>query len=121
MIGFKRNELSVVRGKYNEWEISAVQPSGAAIDLTGITVHFTVWGKKRVWEQEVTYWDPLIDVTSDDPSVDVTDPANGLLKIKLTREQTEAIDPGLYWYDLWYEAAGLRVDLIQKAEFRVQE
>lgn len=121
MVGFKRNKLDVVRGKYNEWEVSAILPSGAAIDLTGATVHWTVWGRRKVNEQELTYWDPVLDLTSDDPSVTVTDAAGGLLTLSLTREQTEALDPILYWYDLWYEESGKRVDLIQKAEFRVAE
>jgi len=121
MIGFKRNKLDVVRGKYNEWAIEAILSSGAPIDLTGAVVHFTVWSKRKVREQELTYWDPIIDVSSNDPEVDVTDPAAGLLSIKLDRTTTEAIDPALYFYDLWYEESGLRIDLIQKAEFRVQE
>jgi hypothetical protein len=121
MTGFKRNKLDAVRGKYNEWDVSAMNPDGSPLDLTGAVVHFSVFRRRKIKGDSLTYWDPIIEVTDSDPDIDVTDPAEGLLTIALARQRTEAIDPDLYFYDLWIEAGANRIDLIQKAEFRVNE
>ena len=121
MTGFKRNKLDAVRGKLNTWDVSAINPDGSPLDLTGATVHFTVFKKKEVRGDSLTYWDPVIDVTDADPDIIVTDATEGLLTIALARSRTEAIDPALYYYDLWIDSGGNRIDLIQKAEFRLSE
>ena len=121
MTGFKRNKLDAVRGKLNTWDVSAINPDGSPLDLTGAVVHFIVHRRRKIKGDSLTYWDPVIDVTDADADITVTDPAEGLLTIALARQRTEAIDPDLYFYDLWVESGGNRVDLIQKAEFRVRE
>lgn len=122
MVGFKRNALAVARGVYNEFEIVAQNQDGSLVDLTGLTVFFKAYRSRRIVEDDIRYVDPIVSLDSTDPYLNVTVPADGQIQLLLAGILTEAIDPDLYWYDLWYEdALDNRILLIDKAEFKVHE
>lgn len=122
MVGFKRNALSVVRGVYNEFEIHAQNEDGSSVDLTGLTVFVTAYRSRQIVEDDIHYVTPVLVQDSDGVFVNVIDPADGRIQLLLAGSLTEAIDPDMYWYDLWYETlAGQRIVLIDKAEFKVRE
>jgi len=121
MTGFKRNRLEVTQGKLNTWDVEAKNDDGSAYDLTASVVHCTVHRKRQIRGDSLTYWEPILDLDSTGAYVNVTDPAAGAFTISLSKDQTAAIQPGLYFYDIWVESAGLKKALLDKAEFRVHE
>ena len=123
---FKRNKLEVSRGAFNEWDVVVQEQDGSRTNLTDTTVHLTVWREKRVRLDHVEWFDPLLDVSTDTGDITITAPTDGEIHIALAKSRTEQIEPGLYYYDLWYETDPasppvLRKDVIDKAEFRVHE
>lgn len=122
MVGFKRNALSVTRGVMNEFEIVAQNQDGSSVNLTGLTVFFKAYKSRRIVEDDIRYVDPIVSLDSAGPYLNITTPADGQIQLLLVGILTEAIDPDLYWYDLWYEdALDNRIPLIDKAEFKIHE
>lgn len=126
MVIFKRNKMEVVRGRLNEWDVVVQHQDGSRVDLTNCDVYLTAWGERVVDLKHVEYKDPIVDVSTDTGDITITDPTNGEIRITLARTRTEQIEPGIYWYDLWYESDPgsppvLRREVIEKAEFRVSE
>lgn len=122
MIGFKENALVVRRFHFNEWDAQAKNLDGSPVNLTGITViELSVYREREVRGDRVHYVDRRVRLEVGDGITKKTPMTDGWVTISIPRTKTEALDPGLYWYDLWYDDAGKRVLLIDKAEFRIQE
>lgn len=103
--------LTLIRGDSRNIDVTIKDADGAAIDITGGTVFFTV-------------------NASDDPSDDTaavitkdvtshTDAANGLSRIALTASDTE-VDAGEYYYDIQYVDSGGNVSSREKGELVVE-
>lgn len=71
--------------------------TGAAIDITGYTIYFTV---KKVLDLEATDTNATIAKTAS-----ITDATNGLAETSLSTSDT-AIAPGTYYYDMKYKNSG---------------
>ncbi len=124
MIGFKENALEVHRFHFNEWDVQGKQEDGSPVDFTGIgTIEVSVYRERQVRGDRVHYLDRRVRLTLGDGIAIKTSPGDdGWLTISIPRTKTTAIDPGLYWYDLWYEdGTGKQILLIDKAEFRILE
>jgi hypothetical protein len=122
MIGFKRNALSVVRGVYNEFEIHVQNEDGSSVDLTGLDVFLVAYRNRQIEEDMIHYVDPIVRQDSTGTYITILDPLDGRVQVLLPGILTEAIDPDLYWYDLWYvDGTGNDIMLINKAEFKVRE
>lgn len=123
MVGFRENALAVRRFQHNEWDVQLKNEDGSALDLFGITViQLSVYQKREVRGDRVHYVDERLRLeVGKGITVDV-DPATGKIVVSTEPTQTEALDPGLYWYDLWYDdGSAVRQSLIDKAEFRLVE
>lgn len=122
LVGFKENELEVRRFHYNQWDVEAKNQDGSPVDLTGVTtMELSAYRGREIRGQSVHYVDEMVRLQIGG-GLTVTDAAAGEVSIEIDPEQTEAVKPGPYWYDLWYLDGGSnRVLLIDKAEFRVIE
>ena len=122
MVGFKRNALFIVRGMFNEFDVTAQNDDGSALDLTGRSVYMVAYRHREIVEDDLHYVNPVLKQDSNGAFIAITEPAAGKIKLLLVGSLTEAIDPDMYWYDLWYvKADGQKVMLIDKAEFKVHE
>ena len=122
MIGFKENELVARRFHYNEWDVVVKEEDGSRLDLTAVTImEFVAYRTREVRGDRIHYVDPEVKLAIGS-GLTITTALEGEVQISIPRTQLEARDPGLYWYDLWYEdSSSNHVMLIDKAEFRVQE
>lgn len=71
--------------------------TGAAIDITGFTIYFTV---KKVLDLEATDVNAVITKTAS-----ITDASGGLAETLLSTTDTQ-LSPGEYYYDMKYKNSG---------------
>lgn len=102
-------EIQIVRATDNSFTTTFTDSNGAAIDLTGATVFFTVKSDLADTDDEA-----LIskDVTSH------TDPTNGITVITLTDTDTD-IAACNYFYDIKLKDSGGNISQVAAEDFKV--
>jgi len=102
-------QLSVYRGDTFSRSLFFTNVSGAAIDITGWIVFFTV--KKN--EEDL---DTAAIISKD---IDThTNPGLGLSSISLSKDDTD-VDPYAYWYDIQIKTGTGEIRTIMKDKFTV--
>lgn len=79
----------IAQGEDVSLVVTVTNSEGEAVDITGWSIYFAV--KRRTSDTS-----PLLSVAAA-----LTTPASGIATVTLTDEQTAALDPGLYYFDVW--------------------
>lgn len=107
-----RNAISIIRGSSKAIEL-AIRKDGAAFDLTGVALYFTVAEPRYPDAAEAPENPtPVIEKTSED-GIEVTSAPYGLATITILPADTAELVPGDYLYDVWA--------VVQDAQFCVVE
>jgi len=89
-------DLKIYRGDNKTWVLTFKDSVGAAIDITGYTIFFTVKNKQ-------TYIDSITDTTDGLIQKTVTShttPASGISALSLVPADTSSLAPTNYIYDM---------------------
>lgn len=109
------NTLRVVKGQSKRFQITIRRKSGGRAKLpAGTKFFFTVARGGEV----------VFTKTSDDNSIVVTDRENGIATLDLEVVDTEKLEAGISFYDLWMDDGGTppkREPLVDRAELIVSD
>lgn len=88
-------DLTIYRGDSKTWNITFTDSAGAAINITGYTVFFTVKKKN-------SYTDDTVDTAAIvQKNITVhTAPATGQTQVALQPSDTSSVTPAVYVYDM---------------------
>lgn len=102
-------KIRMIRGDTRTITATFVDSNGAAIDLTGGTVFFTVNASDTATDDTSAVVE--IDTTSFDA------PTSGVATITLAASDTNSVTPGTYWYDCQFVSPGGVVTSLPKDKF----
>lgn len=104
------NIKNVIRGDSKTINVT-VKNAGAAVDITGWTVYFTLSADR----------DPASDTTAaiQKNVTSHTSPTTGQTQIVLSAADTAALTPGTYFYDIQFKDGSGTVTSLPQAEFIV--
>jgi hypothetical protein len=113
------NEVEVVASEDQTFRLTVTDEVGAAEDLTGRTLRFTV-------REKGAHVDPtaLISKTSAVAGeIDIVPPAsNGLADVTLVPGDTSSLRPKDYLYDVWLiEGTGEQYNIISSTKFTIKQ
>jgi len=103
-------DLNGDRGDTNLYDLTAKQASGAALNLTGVSLWFTI--KRNAWEA-----DPGVVQKTVGSGINVTDAVNGLFTVTLDPNDTKDIEPGRYSWDCQVKETTGRVTTVDRGDF----
>lgn len=94
--------LELVRGRTARYQVSITDDSGAAVDLTGASVFFTV---RKTLTSSPDDSDALLQAIIGD-GISVTSAPGGTVQIVIAQAKTRNLVPGAYCFDLTVITAG---------------
>jgi hypothetical protein len=103
---------SMYQGETIPWEVTCVDSSGTAVDITGYTFYFTV---KNVYDNDTTDVNALLKKTI----TNLSDPGNGIFQITFDAGDTQ-IAAGVHWYDIRAKDTNSKVVTIQSGTLEVK-
>jgi len=107
------NSTDVYRGMTSKFRITVTQ-AGAAYDLTGATLYFTV-------KSDIASTSNKLQKKTGDGITTVGDARNGQADLLLSASDTQTLDCGSYEYDVVVEKAGERFLVIGPATLAVKQ
>lgn len=107
--------MTVVRGDTDTSTITFKDSDGAAIDITGATVFFTVKLKENLYDSNDNTAVISEDITTH------TDPTNGETTLELSATDTALNSKAEYYFDIQLKNAGGDILSGQKGDFVVSE
>jgi len=109
------SQISIYKGDSRTLEVTVTDTSGAAVDITGYTMKFTV--KKS--EADTT--NTIQKTTTLATEIDLTDPANGIAEVYLLPADTLNLKAGTYVYDVEVTTDTSKVYTVIKSTFVIVE
>ena len=111
-----RHEIEVLAGENRTLELTVRNEARSPVDLTSATVVLTV---------KVTTSDVAALFTKSSAvgasEVDITFPLKGIAQIYIGAGDTDAVDPGVYVYDVWVTlASGAKHGVVRPSPFIIE-
>jgi len=89
-------------------------------DLTGAKIWFSVKDDKADIDTDALITKKTANNGGTDLQAKVTDGPNGIVEVYIAKEDTAAIDPGDYWYDVVLEnSSGKRMQGVTPSRFTI--
>lgn len=95
-------KIDIIRGETFPIKVTYKEQNGDAVNLTGYTAHFTI---KRKWDRDADDSTAVLKKTWNTHQ----DAAGGITSTELTADDTLALDPGEYRFDVKVKAANTAV------------
>jgi hypothetical protein len=106
-------EIEIYRGDNKTYEVTVVDADGAAFNLTGARIVFSV----KSTTNDATY---KFQLTSDTiTEIEITDAVGGIFKVYLVPDNTNLLRPSKYVYDIEVQITG-KIYTIIKDDFQIR-
>ena len=107
----------IKRGDSKTYRLEVTDTSGAAVDLTGATIWYTLKEKRSDSDAEAK-----IQLSSDDSSeINIYDPMNGKARIYIQASHTYSLEPKDYPFDIQVKFPGGSVNTVILGFLKVHE